>query len=69
MRVPVLLRHRHLLLGLTFNLPGNTLLGGGGAIALAAALSGMVSIPDFLATVALALAPLPLLFLLTAQLP
>lgn len=66
---PFLLRHRYLMLGLAFNLPGNTLIGGGGGIALVAGLSGLYSMPGFVATVVIAVAPVPLLFLLTGVLP
>ena len=64
--VPVLLRHRYLALGLAFNLPGNTLLGGGGGIALTAGLSGLYPLYAYLVTVTLAVAPVPLLVLLGA---
>jgi hypothetical protein len=67
--VPFLLRHRFLALALAFNLPGNTLLGGGGGIALAAGMSGLFPLVAYLATVALAVAPLPLLILLTGGPP
>jgi hypothetical protein len=43
------------------NLPGNTLLGGGGGIALMAGLSGLYPMPAYLTTVAIAVAPVPLL--------
>lgn len=59
--VPGLLRHRYLALALAINLPGNTLIGGGGGIALTAGMSGLYPMPAFLATVALAVAPVPLL--------
>lgn len=67
--VPFLLAHRYLMLALAFNLPGNTLLGGGGGIALAAGLSGIFKPSLFLLTVALAVAPVPLLFVLTGWRP
>lgn len=63
--IPFLLRHRYLALALAFNLPGNTLLGGGGGIALAAGMSRLYPLAPYLATVALAVAPLPLLILVT----
>jgi hypothetical protein len=65
--LPVLLRHRYLALGVAFNLPGNTLLGGGGGIALAAGMSGGYRVPTNVATVAVAGAPEPLLVLLGAR--
>jgi hypothetical protein len=66
--LPFLLRHRYLMFALALNLPGNSLIGGGGGIALAAGLSRLVSPAGFLATVAIAVAPVPLLFLLTGKL-
>ena len=67
--VPFLLRHRYVMLALAFNLPGNTLLGGGGGIALAAGMSGLYKPVAYLATVVLAVAPVPLLFLITGVRP
>ncbi len=66
--VPFLLRHRYLLLVLAFNLPGNTVLGGGGGIALAAGLSRLYSTAGFLVSVMIAVAPVPLLFVVTSAL-
>jgi hypothetical protein len=57
------------MLALAFNLPGNTLLGGGGGIALAAGMSGLYRPVAYLATVVLAVAPVPLLFLITGVRP
>lgn len=62
--VPVLLRHRYLALAVSFNLPGNTLLGGGGGIALLAGLSRLFTLPYYLLTVMWAVAPVPLLITL-----
>lgn len=59
--MPRLLRHRYLALAVALNLPGNTLLGGGGGIALMAGLSGLYPMPAYLTTVAIAVAPVPLL--------
>lgn len=61
--VPFLLRHRYLSLAVALNLPGNTLLGGGGGIALAAGMSGLYPLGPYLATLAIAIAPVPALFL------
>ena len=60
--VPFLLRHRHLALLVLLNTPGNSVLGGGGGIALTAGMSGLFPWPGYLATVLLAVAPVPLLF-------
>ena len=65
--VPVLVRHRYLALLVLLNLPGNTLLGGGGGIALLAGLSGLFTYPRFVAALALAMAPVPLLLLANAR--
>ncbi len=54
------LRRRHLLLALMLNLPGNSLIGGGGGIALIAGLSRTFSGSGFLATIALGTLPVPL---------
>ncbi len=67
--IPFLLRHRYLMLGLAFNLPGNTLLGGGGGIAMCAGLSGLYSSAGFVITVAIAVAPVPLIFMISGALP
>lgn len=64
--VPTLLRHRYLALAVALNLPGNTLLGGGGGIALSAGISGLYPISAYLGIVAVAVAPVPLLFALSA---
>lgn len=63
--VPRLLRHRYLALVVAFNLPGNTLVGGGGGIALSAGMSGLYPMPAYLVTVAIAVAPIPLLIALS----
>jgi hypothetical protein len=51
---------RYLLLAAVLNVPGNWLLGGGGGIMLLAGLSGLFRPGATLATVALAVAPVPL---------
>lgn len=56
-----LLGHRYLLLALLLNLPGNSLIGGGGGIATIAGLSRMFTVPGFLVTIALATSPVPIL--------
>ncbi len=60
--LPTLLRHRYLALIVVFNTPGNSIVGGGGGLALAAGMSGLFRFPWFLATVMLAVAPVPLFF-------
>jgi hypothetical protein len=66
--VPILLRHRYLALALAFNLPGNTLLGGGGGIGLTAGMSGLYPVATYLIIVAIAVAPVPLIILLSGKL-
>jgi len=61
--VPFLLRHRYLALAVAYNLPGNSIIGGGGGISLVAGMSGLFRIPHFVAMVAVAIAPVPLLLL------
>jgi hypothetical protein len=60
--VPFLLRNRHLALVVLLNLPGNSVVGGGGGIALCAGMSGLFPPPGYLAAVLLAVAPVPLFF-------
>jgi hypothetical protein len=58
--VPFLLRHRYLALAVLVNLPGNIVIGGGGGIALVAGASRLYSLPRFVATIAIAVSPVPL---------
>jgi hypothetical protein len=60
--VPFLVRHRFMTLVLLLNLPGNALIGGGGGIGLIAGLSRLFSYRQFLFAIALAVAPVPVLF-------
>lgn len=66
--IPILLRYRYLTLIVLFNMPGNSVIGGGGGIAFTAGLSGLYSLPAYFATVLFAVAPLPLLVLLSERL-
>ena len=59
-----LLRNRYVALGLIINVPGNSLIGGGGGIAFIAALSGAYTFWGFAMVVALAVAPVPLVIAL-----
>lgn len=63
--IPFLLRHRYIALAVAINLPGNTLLGGGGGLALSAGMSGLFPAPRYFLTVAIAVSPLPVAILLT----
>ena len=58
--VPVLLRQRFLALMVALNLPGNTLVGGGGGICLIAGFSRLFTFPKFAVAVAVAVSPVPL---------
>lgn len=51
---------RHVVLALILNLPGNWLIGGGGGIMLVAGLSGLFRPGAVFATIAIAVAPVPL---------
>jgi len=62
--VPFLLRHRYLIIGILFNLPGNVLIGGGGGIGLVAGMSRVFPFPRYLLLVCLAITPGPAIFLL-----
>lgn len=64
--VPFLLRHRYLALAVLLNLPGNVVIGGGGGIAMLAGMTRLFAFPAYLATVGLAVAPVPLVIYLTA---
>lgn len=58
-----LIRFRWLALALLINLPGNAVIGGGGGIAMAVGYSRAFTYPAFLACAAVAVAPVPALFL------
>ena len=64
--VPFLLRHRYLIIGVLFNVPGNALIGGGGGIGLIAGMSRLFPFPKYLLLICLAITPGPILFLLRA---
>lgn len=63
--VPALLRNRYLTLALLLNIPGNSVLGGGGGIAFAAGITGLFSLPLFFVTLLVAVAPVPLFFVIS----
>lgn len=62
--VPTLVRHRYVAVALALNIPGNTVIGGGGGIALAAGMSRLFGFWQFLLTLAVAVSPIPLLIVL-----
>lgn len=63
--VPFLLRHRYIALMAAINLPGNALIGGGGGISLVSGFSRIFSFSGFLIAVALAVAPVPIMAMVT----
>ena len=63
---PFLLKHRYLTIAAALNLPGNALIGGGGGIALVVGMSKIVPMHAFVALIAIAIAPVPLWFFLSA---
>ncbi|MEP3438560.1 MAG: hypothetical protein ABJN75_17525 [Hoeflea sp.] len=63
---PWLVDHRIITLVMLINLPGNTLLGGGGGIALMTGLSKLMSVPQFMLCISLAVAPVPIAVLLAS---
>ncbi|MFZ2101690.1 MAG: hypothetical protein WAU86_14105 [Oricola sp.] len=58
--IPFLLRNRYVALALALNLPGNSVIGGGGGIALIAGSARLFSTPGFLVAIAIAVSPVPL---------
>ena len=62
--LPLLLRYRYLALAVALNIPGNYLIGGGGGIALFAGVSRLYSVPGFLITILISVAPVPLAVML-----
>lgn len=62
---PFLVRHRYIALAVLINLPGNIVIGGGGGIAMLAGMTGVYSLPAYLVTVAVAVAPIPVIISLT----
>jgi hypothetical protein len=63
--VPVLLKNRYIAIIVALNVPGNAIIGGGGGIALLAGMSGLFTLPRFIASVSLAALPVPLVVILT----
>jgi len=65
--VQFLVRHRLLAVMVALNIPGNALVGGGGGICLVAGFSRLFSLPAYLLAVAIAVAPVPLVVLITGN--
>jgi hypothetical protein len=66
-RVRFLVRHRYLAVAIALNTPGNLVIGDGGGIALAAGFSRLFSLSWFALTVAVAVAPVPIVVLLAGS--
>lgn len=62
--VGMALRHRYVALALVVNVPGNSVIGGGGGIMMMAGLSGIFTPVQTFLTVAIAVSPVPLAILL-----
>ncbi len=62
--LPLAIRYRFIALMILLNIPGNSVLGGGGGISMVAGYSRLFPFPSFLAAVALAVAPVPLFLFL-----
>lgn len=66
--IPFLLKYRYLAFALALNIPGNSLVGGGGGLSMVAGISGLFSLWAFIVTVLVAIAPIPLaIYLLDYQ--
>lgn len=65
--VRLLVRHRYLAVAIALNTPGNLVIGDGGGIALAAGFSRLFSPSWFALTVAVAVAPVPIVVLLAGS--
>jgi len=63
--VPFLLKHRYGVLAVLVNTPGNMIIGGAGGIAMVSGLSRVFGPVKFVATVLLAVSPLPLIAILS----
>jgi len=61
--IPFLMKYRYIALLLAINLPGSIVIGGGGGIAMVAGLSRLYTFPYFVLTIAIAVAPFPLLLM------
>ena len=65
--VRFLVRHRYIAVAIALNTPGNLVIGDGGGIALAAGFSRLFSLSWFALTVAVAVAPVPIVVLLAGS--
>jgi len=62
--LPTLLRHRYVAVAVALNIPGNTIIGGGGGISLIAGMSRLFRFWQFLLMLAIAVAPVPVIIVL-----
>lgn len=62
--VPTLIRHRYIAVAIALNIPGNTIIGGGGGIALVSGMSRLFRFWAFLLMLCVAVAPVPLTIVL-----
>ncbi len=62
--IPTLVRHRYVAVAVALNIPGNTVIGGGGGISLVAGMSRLFGFCRFVLTLAVAVAPVPLLIVI-----
>jgi hypothetical protein len=62
--VGLALRHRYVALAVIVNVPGNSVIGGGGGIMMLAGLSGIFAPAQTLLTIIIAVSPIPLAILL-----
>jgi hypothetical protein len=61
--VPILLLYKELAVIAALNIPGNALVGGGGGIGMLAGMSGLFTLPRYLAALSVAALPVPLIML------
>ncbi len=65
--VPFLLRHRYIALAVAFNIPGNSMIGGGGGIAFVAGTSRLFAFPLYMLAVVIGVSPVTILVLVTGS--
>jgi len=58
--LPFVLRYRYVALAIALNIPGNFLIGGGGGIGLFAGISRLYTVPGYLLTIIISVAPVPI---------
>lgn len=63
----LMVKNRYVVLAILLNMPGNSVLGGGGGLAFLAGISGLYRFWGYLISVLVAVAPFPLMFLVLDQ--